>query len=238
MELIRGVSGATLEPVAVSPDGTQVAYFEGEWLSVMPVAGGEPRKVARGSDVRGLAWTPDQRYLLVRRKGPEKTVAGPGDWWRARDDGPRDSFLPVERQANTGSRSSPNHLPGIGKPAVGALGARELPAQAPRVEVGSPATMSIARLSRHRVARCCGRRRRRSETRPAGARPLHAGSGGQPDDRREDRTRPAALLGPTCCLATAHARARPVTTLDASSRTDGRSPSASAARRAPAARPL
>lgn len=76
--------------LAVSPDGSQIAYLAtgGDWLEldasraalvVAPATGGEPRAVAGFSgnstardrdDGLGLAWSPDQRYLFfVRPEG-------------------------------------------------------------------------------------------------------------------------------------------------------------------------
>lgn len=63
-----------LHSLAVSPDGAQLAYLRGGFnkalLEVMPAGGGEPREVfryKRNWPRVGLAWTPDQRYLLFVR---------------------------------------------------------------------------------------------------------------------------------------------------------------------------
>ena len=68
---------ADVMSVAVSPDGAQLAFSsQSGWLEVMPLGGGEPRKVFRyGRFVSfvarsQLAWTPDQRYLLVVASEP------------------------------------------------------------------------------------------------------------------------------------------------------------------------
>jgi Tol biopolymer transport system component len=73
VELLRARDKDDAEPtaVAVSPDSDQLAFVAAGWVSVMPAAGGEPRKVSRraasvGGGLRPeLAWTPDQRYLLI-----------------------------------------------------------------------------------------------------------------------------------------------------------------------------
>jgi serine/threonine protein kinase/WD40 repeat protein len=80
--------------VAVSPDGTELAYLKsvrtpGAFASVvevMPVAGGQSREVFRGehwldgSRYNTLAWTPDQRFLLFVRDGG--TYRSPSVLWR------------------------------------------------------------------------------------------------------------------------------------------------------------
>ncbi len=84
-ELWRGVVGWN-RPVAVSPDGQQVAILEwAPWeawghlrrfLRVMPISGGEARDLIRfqkwANTAQGsLSWTPDGRYILFakRRQG-------------------------------------------------------------------------------------------------------------------------------------------------------------------------
>jgi serine/threonine protein kinase len=80
--------------VAVSPDGTELAYLKsvrtpGAFASVvevMPVAGGRSREMFRGahwldgSRYNTLAWTPDQRFLLFVRDGG--TYRSPSVLWR------------------------------------------------------------------------------------------------------------------------------------------------------------
>lgn len=54
--------------IAVSPDGTQLAYLHKGSIEVMPAAGGEPRTVYRApggtSPQSTVTWMPDQRNLL------------------------------------------------------------------------------------------------------------------------------------------------------------------------------
>src|SRR5439155_20932466 len=74
--------------VAVSPDGLQLAYTVSDQpprsasIEVMPAAGGESREVFHidawlddYSRFAGLAWSPDQRYLLFVK--PEKAERNP-----------------------------------------------------------------------------------------------------------------------------------------------------------------
>jgi Tol biopolymer transport system component len=66
------VGGRSLS-LAVSPDGSQIAYLSGASLVTAPAVGGEPRQLVRfpgGSKLverqegLGLAWSPDQRHVF------------------------------------------------------------------------------------------------------------------------------------------------------------------------------
>ncbi len=66
---------------SVSPDGRWIAYFE-PWalpmgdFEVVPVAGGEPRRLTHDTPVGGAsAWTPDGRFLIVSSaRGGSRTL--------------------------------------------------------------------------------------------------------------------------------------------------------------------
>ena len=89
-ELMRPAVGQSVISLAVSPDGTQVAYGisdSKQWtaLNVMPSAGGTPREVFRAEHwPKGsrfsLTWSHDQRYLIFAR--PEGGAANPQALWR------------------------------------------------------------------------------------------------------------------------------------------------------------
>jgi serine/threonine protein kinase/dipeptidyl aminopeptidase/acylaminoacyl peptidase len=84
-ELRRSEAWQMIHSVAASPDGTQLAYVlqddktKESSLELMPAGGGDSREVfrapwSRGADC-GVAWSPDQRYLLfVRGDGPDVSV--------------------------------------------------------------------------------------------------------------------------------------------------------------------
>jgi Tol biopolymer transport system component len=80
--------GARFWLQAVSPDGKQLAFLLADpasksfSLQVMPAAGGESRELLHDKDwdlESNLAWTPDERYLLIAK--PEKSK-GPALLWR------------------------------------------------------------------------------------------------------------------------------------------------------------
>ena len=58
---ILGTAGATAP--RVSPDGTQVAFIVGDQIMIIPVAGGEPRRLLDGESTSWLVWT-DAGQLL------------------------------------------------------------------------------------------------------------------------------------------------------------------------------
>lgn len=87
------LTNATRVPTsfALSPDGAQIAYIGadsagGAALEVMPAAGGPPRRIffpanwIESSRYGGIAWSPDQRFLLFVRR--DKGVSGPQTLWR------------------------------------------------------------------------------------------------------------------------------------------------------------
>jgi dipeptidyl aminopeptidase/acylaminoacyl peptidase len=47
----------------LSPDGTKVAYFDDQGLSLIDVLNGETVQVDPGNDLYSLGWSPDSRYL-------------------------------------------------------------------------------------------------------------------------------------------------------------------------------
>lgn len=90
---VTDLTGAnrTVTSFGLSPDGQQIAYLGSEGnggaaLEVMPAAGGSPRRVffpsnwVESSRYGGIAWTPDQRFLLFVRR--DKGVSGPQTLWR------------------------------------------------------------------------------------------------------------------------------------------------------------
>ncbi len=88
-ELKRALSGG-FGSLAVSPDGSQLAYLrydrptQSRVLEVIPLTGGEARELFRENGqaaptlFSGLAWTPDQHYLLFVRpeSNPERRETG------------------------------------------------------------------------------------------------------------------------------------------------------------------
>jgi Tol biopolymer transport system component len=87
----------TQSQIALSPDGKLIAFehppdippYE-DGLYVAPAAGGEPRRIfvfGRGPQAvpNTLAWTPDQKYLLIGQRDPNSQV-GSTSLWRIRAD--------------------------------------------------------------------------------------------------------------------------------------------------------
>ncbi|MGE0641011.1 MAG: protein kinase [Thermoanaerobaculia bacterium] len=62
--VLDGTEGAQ-DPV-FSPDGEEVAYFAGNWLRKVPVAGGSPVQLAEVALPRGVSWG-DDGYLVYNR---------------------------------------------------------------------------------------------------------------------------------------------------------------------------
>jgi WD40 repeat protein len=59
-----GVVGYRDPAGAISPDGTRVAFSEGRFVRVMPIAGGAPKTLPAGDgQFRSLAWVTDQRIV-------------------------------------------------------------------------------------------------------------------------------------------------------------------------------
>lgn len=76
--LVRSATPA----VALSPDGGQVAYLREQGghrsLWVLPADGGEPRRLAGGTDARQIDWSHDGRWLLLEAPGQLFAVAAVG----------------------------------------------------------------------------------------------------------------------------------------------------------------
>ena len=89
-----------LVSLAVSPDGTQLAYLQRGSIEVMPAAGGEPRTVYRApgvtADQSTVVWMPAQRDLLFvqSRGGGEKD---PHVLWRVPLNGDRPEEVGIAR---------------------------------------------------------------------------------------------------------------------------------------------
>jgi Tol biopolymer transport system component len=93
-ELRRTSKGQEITSIAVSPDGTQVAYGSYDVstkqtaLMTMPAAGGEPREVSRASNWQNggrfsLGWSRDAKYLIFARPdGGGPTPSSPQNLWR------------------------------------------------------------------------------------------------------------------------------------------------------------
>ena len=79
-ELYRSPAGSPIaRSLALSRDGRQLAFFEGADLWAMASSGGEARAVLRAKPPAedlppwaGLAWTPDNRHILVVRTGDRR----------------------------------------------------------------------------------------------------------------------------------------------------------------------
>jgi Tol biopolymer transport system component len=72
---IRGNTGLAGQPI-LSPDGTQVAYFQGAELKRVPVTGGVPTVICACGDALGATWGVDNRILYARG-----TPTGGGGVW-------------------------------------------------------------------------------------------------------------------------------------------------------------
>jgi dipeptidyl aminopeptidase/acylaminoacyl peptidase len=78
MELFRAAPGATIDDIALSPDGQQVALTllekqeRSSVLKLLPVAGGEASELVRAKDPEvivgdSLSWSSDSRYIVFGR---------------------------------------------------------------------------------------------------------------------------------------------------------------------------
>ena len=90
--------------VAVSPNGQQVAFSsfekEGRVLRIMPVTGGEARKVLTLKEPEsfgGLAWTPDGEQLLFVRRDYQEDK---NELWQIRVDGGKPQKMPIATPLN------------------------------------------------------------------------------------------------------------------------------------------
>jgi Tol biopolymer transport system component len=96
---LRAADGAV--SVAVSPDGSQLAYISGRTIQVMPSLGGESRMIYRASAETAaqstVVWTPDQRNLLfVHSRGIGETDTHV--LWRVPVDGGRAEEVGMSRK--------------------------------------------------------------------------------------------------------------------------------------------
>jgi len=90
-------SGRRAGPLAVSPDGRQLAFSGEGQLKVIPTAGGEPRTLVRkdpnlrDTDFFGapIAWTPDGRYVLfiIGKSPSDEQPDGMVQLWRVPAEG-------------------------------------------------------------------------------------------------------------------------------------------------------
>jgi Tol biopolymer transport system component len=71
---------------AWSPDGAQIAFSRGNHLYVVPVSGGEPRRVTHelGGEEREPAWSPDGKWIVYTYRRPAYSTR---ELWRVRPDG-------------------------------------------------------------------------------------------------------------------------------------------------------
>jgi Tol biopolymer transport system component len=61
--------------LTLSPDGKQLAFYSGDTMMVLPVSGGEPRKLLREKDINTLAWSSDGHYLFFGKRQDAKSNA-------------------------------------------------------------------------------------------------------------------------------------------------------------------
>ena len=82
----------------VSPDGQWLAYTERDRLHVVPVKGGAPRVIGRGtSSIRFVTWLPDSRRVAVRERTFDRSRQ---EWWvYDRSDGGREPLWPGRADA-------------------------------------------------------------------------------------------------------------------------------------------
>lgn len=64
---IPGTEGAY--GVAFSPNGANIAFFNGDRLFIVPVFGGSPREIARVALPYGLVWLDDDRLVMADEEG-------------------------------------------------------------------------------------------------------------------------------------------------------------------------
>ncbi|MFO7733185.1 MAG: tetratricopeptide repeat protein [Candidatus Aminicenantes bacterium] len=79
-EEIYGLRDSAIYGLAISPDGSQIAFATDGEVRVMPSEGGEARDLAKAKDFRSLAWTMDGKYVLYTklREGGKEMY----DLWR------------------------------------------------------------------------------------------------------------------------------------------------------------
>ena len=123
--LIRtGVRGRRMDSIAVSPDGTQVAYIVDDnmtresSLAVVPLSGGESREVFRAPTGNlpgdaGIAWSPDQRYLLFVRSTAGQSNSLDVSIWRVAATGgdPQNTGITVHDASDTAVLAFPRVHP-------------------------------------------------------------------------------------------------------------------------------
>jgi hypothetical protein len=90
----KAVATSTVEPYALSPDGTMLAVVDvdptanGGRISVVDVATGETRRVGRGVVARAPSWAPDSSWLAY-----SAIREGVGEVHRVQADGGRDALV-------------------------------------------------------------------------------------------------------------------------------------------------
>lgn len=80
--------GPFVTRMALSPDGSQLAFVSGPTLSVVPLVGAEPRVILRSdTDLMDVAWATDARYLLLAKSVQSPSRQPATELWRVRADG-------------------------------------------------------------------------------------------------------------------------------------------------------
>jgi dipeptidyl aminopeptidase/acylaminoacyl peptidase len=104
----------SISQVAISPDGSQIAYIVGGEISLVPPGGGAPRAIPVESKLpaRDLCWSPDSKRIGFLADLPGDTPAA--QLWTAELDG----SAPVKRADLKGYASAPTFSPDNAKIAL------------------------------------------------------------------------------------------------------------------------
>jgi Tol biopolymer transport system component len=74
--------------MALSPNGSRVAFWSDGSLKTMPVAGGRPRELIQTKElIQDVTWTPDGRYLLFAKHRSTSTQVQGTELWRIAGEG-------------------------------------------------------------------------------------------------------------------------------------------------------
>ena len=104
----------SIEQVAISPDGAQIAYIVGGEISIIPAAGGPARTIpVEGKlSARDVAWSPDSKQIVFLADLPGDVPAA--QLWTAALDG----SAPVKRADLKGYAGTPSFSPDNSKLAL------------------------------------------------------------------------------------------------------------------------